>query len=55
MGHKDINSTLIYARHDTLMLRAKLEAADRLIFDGGFDVNSFPELIAKRLMAEANK
>jgi integrase len=55
MGHKDINSTLIYARHNTLMLRAKLEAADRLIFDGGFDVNTFPELIAKRLMAEANK
>jgi integrase len=55
MGHKDIESTRHYARQDAVILKAKLEAADHMIFDGGFDLDSFPDLIAKRLMAEAEK
>jgi integrase len=55
MGHKSINSTRHYARHDNILLKAKLEAADRMIIDGGFDIHSFPDLIANRLIAEAQK
>ena len=53
MGHKDINSTRHYARQDDTMLRVKLEAADRLIYEGSFDVSDFPLLIAERLISEA--
>ncbi len=55
MGHRSIESTRHYARHDDVLLKAKLEYADRMIVDGGFDIDSFPDLIAKRLLAEANR
>jgi hypothetical protein len=53
MGHRDINSTRHYARQDDALLRAKLEAADRLVYSGDFDLTDLPSLIAGRLYAQA--
>lgn len=53
MGHKNVSSTQHYARHDEILLKAKIEAADAMIFDNGIDINDFPQLIGRRLAAEA--
>jgi len=53
MGHRDINSTKHYARQDDTLLRAKLEAADRLVYGGNFNLSDLPSLIADRLNAMA--
>jgi integrase len=55
MGHKYIASTRHYARHDRLVLEAKLELADQVIYNGGIDVSGFPAIIASRLMNESQK
>lgn len=58
MGHARIESTAIYARHDQLLLEAKIEAADMALFDAGstFDGNlsEFPHAIADRLRTLAD-
>jgi len=53
MGHRHIDSTKHYARHDETLLRAKLEAADRFIYCGDLDLLDLPSLIADRLNAQA--
>ncbi len=60
MGHKDIASTQIYARHERHIVRARVEAADEFVFAGidAFDSPGLPHLpanVAARLRATADR
>jgi integrase len=59
MGHSDINTTAKYARHDKLILEARIEAADHLIYgsSGGpnLALSSLPKVIADRLRRAADE
>jgi integrase len=52
MGHRDINTTRHYARHDKVLLKAKLEWADEHVNKPGFDLDDLRRLARERLLAE---
>jgi integrase len=59
MGHASTESTRVYARHDRLIIEAKVEAADNIIFNGSSPpeeaLTSLPLAIAARLRKEAEE
>ncbi|GJD31216.1 Tyrosine recombinase XerC [Methylobacterium adhaesivum] len=60
MGHKSIESTKVYARHDTHIVQARVEAADEVVF-AGMDASAdagrhfLPTSIAERLRKTADR
>ncbi|MEE7474994.1 site-specific integrase [Methylobacterium hispanicum] len=59
MGHASVESTLIYARHDRIMLEAQVEAANELVFAGSsatdLALDLMPQGIATRLRQAADR
>ena len=58
MGHSSIESTKVYARHDQLLLMAKVEAANAAVFDGlspNEALKSLPGALASKLREAAAK
>lgn len=60
MGHRNVESTAVYARHDRVLLEAKVEAANDAIFSGvpgdtRDNLALLPASIANRLREVANQ
>lgn len=57
MGHARIESTRVYARHDRILLEAKVAVAEWAVFEGRSPqeaLSALPELIATRLRNAAD-
>lgn len=54
MGHSDIDSVRHYARIDRRTIDLRMEVADEIIYNGSVMLSDMPEIIARRLIADAN-
>jgi integrase len=59
MGHASTASTEVYARHDRLIVEAKVQVADEIVFAGAdsasYALSYLPKAIASRLRNEADR
>lgn len=51
MGHKRLDSTMHYARHDELLLDAKMQFASDAIYDAEGEMENFPAILGSRLIS----